>query len=118
MREPARDKDRLEHILNSINNVEEFIQGLDYEGFCNDKLHYYAIVKNIEIIGEAAYYLSKEFREAHTEVPWKMVCGMRHYIVHDYYQVDNQVVWEVATSDLPVLKENIKKYLAELEGQK
>lgn len=113
MREPIRDKDRLEHILKSMRYVEEFVDGLDFDAFRTNKLHYFAIVKNIEIIGEAAYMLSNEFKEQHTQTPWKMISGMRHYIVHGYYQVDDKVVWNVINEDLPQLKSQIEKYIQE-----
>ncbi|MBR0036866.1 MAG: DUF86 domain-containing protein [Bacteroidales bacterium] len=116
MRESIRDKERLVHILRSICDVEEFTQGFEKDTLPKDKLHYYAVVKAIEIIGEAAYMLTNDFKEAHPETPWKMIAGMRHYIVHEYYQVDSRVVWEVITCDLPQLKEQISDYIEELEA--
>ena len=75
---------------------------------------YYAIVKNIEIIGEAANMLTFDFREKHSRTPWKMVTGMRNYIVHEYYQVDNTIVWDVVRNDLPVLEKQVTEYIGEL----
>ena len=57
--------------------------------------------------------LTEEFRQAHPKIPWKQVNGMRNYIVHEYFQVDNNVVWDVITNDLPVLEQQIKEYLTE-----
>ena len=74
---------------------------------------YYAVVKNIEIIGEASNLLTEEFKTDHPQTPWKMVTGMRNYIVHEYFQVDNTVIWDVVTHDLPELENQINSYLAE-----
>ena len=74
---------------------------------------YYAVVKNIEIIGEASNLLTEEFKAGHPQPPWKMVTGMRNYIVHEYFQVDNTVIWDVVTHDLPELENQINSYLAE-----
>ena len=115
MREPIRDKERLFHILRSIGDVEEFSKGFDMNTLPENKLHYYAVVKAVEIIGEASYMLSTEFKESHHDTPWKMIAGMRHYIVHEYYQVDSKIIWEVITHDLPQLKEQITQYLKELD---
>ena len=74
---------------------------------------YYAVVKNIEIIGEASNLLTEEFKAGHPQTLWKMVTGMRNYIVHEYFQVDNTVIWDVVTHDLPELENQINSYLAE-----
>ena len=74
---------------------------------------YYAVVKNIEIIGEAANMITMQFQETHPETPWKKVKGMRNYIVHEYFQVDDIVVWDVVTKGLVDLKKQVVKYLEE-----
>lgn len=76
---------------------------------------YYAIVKNIEIIGEAANMLTQTFQEQHPETPWKMVRGMRNYIVHEYFQIDDIVVWEVVKDNLPELRAQVVRYLSETD---
>lgn len=113
MREASRDKARLEHILSAIGRVMRYADGKSFDDFVKDDMMYYAIVKNIEIMGEASNMLTVEFRENHPDTPWKLVNGMRNYIVHEYFQVDNQVVWDVVTNDLPILKEQIENYLKE-----
>ena len=81
--------------------------------FVKNDMRYYAVVKNIEIIGEAANLLTVEFREAHPVTQWKMIIGMRNYITHEYFQVKFGVVKEVLTLDLPELEEQISAYLSE-----
>lgn len=82
MREPIRDKGRLEHIIHYSENVEEMTQGITFDDFNNDKILYFAVMKNIEIVGEAAYMLSKEFIIMHPELPWQQIIGMRHLCLH------------------------------------
>ena len=113
MRERSRDKNRLEHMLQAIERICRYTKGKNFEDFIADDMMYYAVVKNIEILGEASNMLNEEFRQAHPKTPWKQVNGMRNYIVHEYFQVDNNVVWDVITNDLPVLEQQIKEYLTE-----
>lgn len=113
MREPGRDKGRLEHILCAIERISSYVEGKTFEEFSANGMMYYAVVKNIEIIGEAANMLTEEFRRSHDATPWKLIIGMRHYMVHEYFQVDGKIVWEVVTQDLPPLAEQVKSYIKE-----
>ncbi|MBD8937734.1 MAG: DUF86 domain-containing protein [Prevotella stercorea] len=80
MRERIRDKSRLEHILQAIERIMRYIKGKTFDDFIADDMMYYAVVKNIEIIGEASNMLTEEFRNTHPDTPWKLVNGMRNYI--------------------------------------
>ena len=113
MREQLRDKERLEHILAAIDRVARYTKDKTFDDLLADDMMYYAVVKNIEMMGEAANMLTSEFQESHPETPWKMVKGMRNYIVHEYFQIDNVVVWDVVTNELSTLREQITRYLAE-----
>ena len=84
MREPLRDKERLEHMLAAAERVIRYTSGKSFEDLKADDMMYYAVVKNIEIMGEAANLLSSEFVDSHPDTPWKQVRGMRNYIVHEY----------------------------------
>ncbi len=112
MREQVKDSGRLEHILSAIAKVQEYTQGVDYEQLINDSMRLHATVYNIQIIGEAAYKITNEFKDAHPDTPWRVIEKMRHILVHDYFAVDHEVVWEVITDDIPVLKEQIIGYLS------
>lgn len=114
MRERINDRGRLEHILLAIGNVEEFLQGYDYERFVADKILYYAVVKNVEIVGEAAYMLSLDFKAEHTDTPWDQIEKMRHVLVHGYYQILPEVLWLTIHDDLPLLKTKVTNYLSEM----
>lgn len=74
---------------------------------------YFAVVKNMENIGEAAYMLTPDFKDSHPDTPWQDIINMRHILVHGYYQVDSKEVWSSIKNDLPVLETQIKKYLKE-----
>ena len=107
MREPIRDKERLEHILESIDRIQKNVADLDWEHIRENEIFYYGLVKNIEIIGEAAYHLTKEFREANVEIPWNLIIRMRHVLVHDYYQIDEKEVQYVIEDNLLPLRNQI-----------
>lgn len=113
MREKPKDKGRLLHILEAIDNLFEFTDGLSFEEYKSDKILRFAVIKNLEIVGEAAYLLSKEFKAEHAEVEWEAVIYMRHVLVHGYYQIRDEIVWATIQTDLQPLKEKIESYLNE-----
>lgn len=113
MRDPGKDKIRLEHIVQSIERIKRYTSEKGFDDFVADDMMYYAVVKNLEIIGEEANLLTNDFKNEHLNTPWKLVIGMRNYIVHEYFQVDNTVIWEVIQNDLPILASQIKDYLKE-----
>ena len=117
MREPLRDKTRLEHILEAIERLEKYAGSLSREELEADVLRYYGIVKNIEIIGEAANMLTSLFKETHPEVEWRPISNMRNFLVHEYFQVDNDTVWAVIHGDIVELKKHILKYFAETDRE-
>ena len=113
MREKVKDKGRLEHILSAIERVERFAAGKSLEDIRQDELTYFAVVKCIEIVGEASHMLSIEFRESHPQTAWRDIIAMRHVLVHGYYQVSAKQIWKVINEDLPPLKEQISAYYNE-----
>ena len=113
MREVVRDRGRLEHMLTAIENVEEFTKNISLEEFLKSKVLFFAVVKNIEIVGEATYMLTKEYKQSHTSVPWLVIEKMRHVLVHGYYTVSPEKVWETVQNDLPILKKQIEFLLTE-----
>lgn len=115
MREQLKDKNRLGHILEQIEKIQEATKGFSYEQFCGDHLRFAAISYYTMIIGEAVYMLTKEFKENHPATPWRQIEGMRHHIVHGYYQVRKDMLWNVVEHDIEPLKEQIQEYLSEKE---
>lgn len=111
MREPARDSGRIEDMLQAINYINEFTAGIEYNQLVSDKMRYFAVVKNLEIIGEAAYMLTKEYIAAHSQTPWNVIIKMRHVLVHGYTNIEPAVLWDTIQNDLPSLKSQLESYL-------
>lgn len=108
MREAERDYGRLIDILEAADNILTFTKGYTMEQLNSDKLRYYAVVKNVEIIGEAAYMLSLQFKEDNKHIPWNDIIRMRHVLVHGYSTIQPDLLWNTALNDVPVLKAQIQ----------
>ena len=117
MREPLKDRIRLEHIEEAANNIARFTAGKTYDDMLADDMMSYAVVYNILAIGEAAYHLTKTFQKEHPETPWGDIMKMRNVLAHDYYKLKLQTVWEVVQHDLPLLREQIAHYLVEVNWE-
>ena len=115
MRDKPKDKGRLLHILEAIENLVEFTDGVSFEEYKNSKILRFAVIKNLEIIGEAAYLLTKKFISEHNETEWENVIYMRHVLVHGYYQIKDEIVWATIQADLQPLKTQIISYLKEFD---
>lgn len=115
MRERSRDKGRLEDIIEYSTNVTNLIEGYSLEALIADKRTYYSVMKNIEVVGEAAYMLTKAFKISHPEVPWKVVQGMRHVLVHDYANVVSATLYDTAVNDMQPLRQQVERYLTETD---
>ncbi|WP_419950942.1 DUF86 domain-containing protein [Candidatus Palauibacter sp.] len=90
-------------MLLAAQDAEEFASGLTFRQFDQDRLRQHAIIKAIEIIGEAAASVSRETREHHPAIPWREIVGMRNRLVHAYFEVDVERVWETVQRDIPQL---------------
>lgn len=101
----------LRHILDAVNWIEEYTHGMGYEGFKEAHLVQDGVIRQLEIIGEATRNLSKEFRDNHTDIPWKDMAGMRDKLIHQYFGVDIAAVWDTVTVDIPGLKGRVTKIL-------
>lgn len=97
----------IEHILECIANIELFLNGVSKEKFFNNKEKQSAVVHQIEIIGEAAKNITKKFRDKYHQVEWKQAIGTRDKIIHHYFGIDLETVWEIVTVNLPRLKEQM-----------
>lgn len=107
---------RLEHILNAIDIIQNNKSRFTSEQIENDPIIFYGFVKQIEIIGEAVYMLTKEFRSNHSELDWDSIEGMRHVLVHGYYKIKPSRVWSTIQTDIPALRPYIVKYIQETES--
>jgi uncharacterized protein with HEPN domain len=115
MRERSRDKGRLEDIIEYSTNVTNLIEGYSLEALIADKRTYYSVMKNIEVVGEAAYMLTKAFKMSHPEIPWKVVQGMRHVLVHDYANVVSATLYDTAVNDMQPLRQQVERFLTETD---
>ena len=111
MREPERDFGRLQDIIQAAENIISFTEGYSQEDLSSDKLRYFAVVKNVEIIGEASYMLSTVFKETHSDIPWNDIIRMRHVLVHGYATILPELLWHTALVDVPLLKKQIEAIL-------
>ena len=103
----------LRHILESIGRVREFTRGVSEERFLKDALVQSAVIRQLEIIGEAVKNLSPSFRKRHKNVPWKDISGLWDKLIHGYFGVDISLVWGICEKDLPELKGSIRSFLGE-----
>ena len=103
----------LEDILESIIRIEKYIAEIDddREAFENDIEKQDAVIRRIEIIGEATKKLENDFREQYSEISWRKMAGMRDVLIHEYDQIDLDLIWEVVTNDLPILKKSVQDIL-------
>ena len=100
------------HMLDSAAKAVEKVAGMAREDFDRDENLRLALTHLLQIIGEAARRVSTEFQDGHPEIPWKAIIGMRHKVVHDYFGVDEDVVWHTATVELPPLVEKLRGVLS------
>jgi uncharacterized protein with HEPN domain len=104
MRSNIGDKERLGHILDAITEIESYTANVALKDFLGNSMMRYASIKQIEIIGEAANYISPETKSRFSDIEWKQIVGMRHILIHEYFGVDANLVWQVICNDIPILK--------------
>lgn len=104
-----KDSLRLDHIVEAIDHVADFILDVSEREFISDYEKQSAVIRQFEIIGEAANKLSPSFKEQNSQIDWPKVVGMRHKMIHDYFEVDTKIVWTTAIDDLEPLKQAIEK---------
>jgi len=99
----------LTDIREAIDRVEQYIKGISFEEFSNDQKTVDAVARNLEIMGEAANRLPDEFKEDYSHVEWYKIVGLRHRIVHEYFGVDLQIIWQILRKDLPELRTSLSQ---------
>jgi uncharacterized protein with HEPN domain len=101
----------LHHILDAIDLIEEYTKEMSENEFLANSMAHDAVVRQIEIIGEAARNISDEFREKYRQLPWGKMTGIRNKIIHEYFNINYAIVWDTVREDLPSLKKSIKKII-------
>ena len=105
----------IKDILQNMRDAEEFIQGLSYGQFVNDKRTFNAVVRSLEVIGEAAKSIPDEIRAKYPMIPWKEMAGMRDKVIHFYFGVDREAVWIAVKDRIPAVRPLIEQILKDLE---
>jgi len=106
------DVTRLQHILDAAQRCVRYVKGKKRADLDNDDLLGLALIRLLEIVGEAAWGVSEELRAKHPEIPWRQMSGMRNRLIHGYFDVDHDVVWETANAELPPLIVQIRGVLS------
>jgi len=112
---PRDSRVYLDDILAAAAKVQRYIAGVDRETFLRDEKTVDAVVRNLEVIGEATKQLPAELRGKAPEVEWQKVAGLRDVLIHAYFGVDVSIVWEIATAKLPALERAVRRLLGELD---
>jgi len=115
MRSRIGDKVRLQHILDSILEIENYSVNTDFQDFMKNSMMRFACIKQMEIIGEAGNHISNELKTKFSMIEWSRITGMRNIFIHEYFGVDPKIVWEIIQNDLPELKEKVIEILSSLE---
>ena len=108
---PRSWQERVEDVLAAIAEIETFLKGMTKNGFLSDLKTIRAVVADLTVIGEAARHIPDVVVQAHSEIPWALMTGMRNRIVHGYYQVDPTIVWETCQNDRPPLVELLNELI-------
>ena len=99
----------IRHMVDAISEIQEILKDHTYREFVQDPLRMHACVRLFEILGEAANQLSPDFQQAHPDIPFADIIGMRHKLIHHYFEVDLEVLWKAYEDDLPSLKKALEK---------
>lgn len=105
----------VEDILEATEKIKRYTRGLTYETFVKNEMVVDAVIRNLEMIGEASRNIPEDVREEYPDIPWRRMIGLRNIVVHEYFGVDLGIVWKIATSNLPETKAKIAAMLKRVD---
>jgi uncharacterized protein with HEPN domain len=117
MSKPRRDRHYLADILEAMQRIIAYTENLSYKQFLDDRLVQDAVLRNFQVIGEATKKVSTATRSTYPELPWREMAGMRNRIVHEYFGINQRVVWDVAVRDLPRLVPRVEEIIQQLAAE-
>lgn len=112
----------LRHIIDAFMQIEDYMDGVSHDEFFSDKLRQDGVIRQLEIMGEAARNVSEDLRNEYPQIPWRQMIGLRNRMIHAYFNVNLQIVWEIVQGDIPDLKRETNRILDNIskegEGKK
>ncbi len=115
MKSELGDKIRLQHILDAIVEIQNYLTATERSAFFSNSMMRFACIKQMEIIGEASNQLTKDFKAKFPNVEWAQIVGMRNVFAHEYFGIDSSLVWEIIKTDIPELKEKVEHILKSIK---
>ncbi len=114
MKSSLGDRVRLQHIQDAISEIVSYTNNISFNEFKSSSMTLFASVKQLEIIGEAANNFTEHFQKLYNEIEWRTIIGLRNLLVHEYFGIDEEIVWGIIKKDLPKLQEDIKQILEQI----
>lgn len=109
------NKIRLQHILDAIIEIENFTKDVDFDTFSSNSMLFSACVRQLEIVGEAANRLTDEIIANNPDIEWRKITGLRNMLIHEYFGLDDKLIWSIIENNIPDLKEKVGKIIEGLE---
>jgi len=104
----------IQHIIAAVTKIGEYLGETNRVDFSIESMTYDAVIRNLEIIGEACSHLEEKFRDSHPHIPWTQIIGMRNKLAHEYWDIDPDIVWQAATVEAPELKKQLLELLSKI----
>ena len=114
MKSSLGDRVRLLHIQDAISEIVSYTNNISFNEFKSNSMTLFASVKQLEIIGEAANNITEHFQKLYNEIEWRTIIGLRNLLVHEYFGIDEEIVWGIIKNDIPKLQEDIKQILEQI----
>ena len=104
----------LKDILDEIIKIEKFTKDVNYEKFLNDEMRYYAVIRCLEIVGEAVRQLPEDFKTNYPSIEWRKIVDLRNILIHEYFGVEPEIIWDIVKNKIPILKQFIEEILKKI----